>query len=203
MFYRQSTLNHINFISPRVSITTVAIVVIYIGAIWYFNSGDDENQDKVVADKKTILKQLGITLVLVIALVYMSIQLAKVADAIVKETGMSPSSVGAVLVGASTSLPEFVSAFNLAKSKKYDMAFSATLGSNLFNFLILALLDVLYKVNITSVFTYNTNVLLYFGIVNAIIFYFLLKVKTESKLVMASPYILSIGSYVLYLVMYF
>lgn len=203
LFYNKSTGGHLNFITPRLSIATIIIVVVYFAVMMYFNSGDDEVVQKEYASKEIVVKQLSITLCLVALLVYMSIQLAESADAIVKQTGLSPSSVGAVLVGASTSLPEFVSAFSLVKNKKYDMAFSATLGSNLFNFLILSVLDMVYKYNITTQFTANTEVLVYMGLLNAIVFYVMLKLKTENIIIMAIPFVFSILSYVVYLNVFF
>ncbi len=203
-FYNSYFGNHINFITERISLVTVFIVIIYFTAINYFNqSGGEGEGTKVLATKDVVIKQLGITLVLVVILVFLSMQLASIADAIIKKTGMSPSSVGSVLVGASTSLPEFVSAFSLLKNKKYDIAFSATLGSNLFNFMILAVLDVVYKYNIVTVFSTDTNVLVLFGFVDAIVFYFMLKVKSDKLAILAIPFVTSILLYVGYLLIFF
>lgn len=202
--YSNHTGNNISFISDKLSIVTVFIVVIYFTAITYFNQGEDESDtEKILANKNDVLKQLVVTLVLVVILVCLSALLAEYADRIVKATGMSPSSVGAVLVGASTSLPEFVSAFTLVRNKKYDMAFSATLGSNLFNFLILGVLDLVYKGNIVSIFSASTDVLIYFGFLNAIVFYFLLKIKTDKLILLVLPYIISVALYITYLTCFF
>ncbi len=197
------TGNNTNFISDRISIATVFIFGVYFAAMVYFNQGEDEVTDRELASKETVIKQLIITLVLVVLLVGMSILLAETADAIVKQTGMSPSSVGAVLVGASTSLPEFVSAFSLVRNKKYDIAFSATLGSNLFNFMILGVLDLVYFKNITTTFSHDTTILIYFGIVNAVLFYFLTKTKSDKTVVLAIPFVSSIILYLVYLNAFF
>lgn len=194
---------NISFILKRVSITSVFTIIIYICAIKYFNSGEDEETNGELASKDIIFKQLAITLCLVVVLVFLSIQLARYADLIVEKTGMSPSSVGAVLVGASTSLPEFVSCFSLMKNKKYDMAFSATLGSNLFNFLILGVIDIIYKNNIISIFSFDTKILVVLGLLNAIVYYFCLKIKSEKKRLLIIPHIICIIIYLAYMKVFF
>ena len=81
-------------------------------------------------------------------LIVLSILLTTEADKITRiYPKVSSSSVGAILLGITTSLPEVVSTYALIKYKNYNMAISNMLGSNIFNFLVLALSDIFVKNN--------------------------------------------------------
>lgn len=74
-----------------------------------------------------------------------SVFLTKTADVIAVKTGMGRSFAGVVLLATATSLPEMgtgVSAVALVGAP--DMAIGAAFGSNLFNLMIIGLLDILW-----------------------------------------------------------
>lgn len=68
--------------------------------------------------------------------------LERSASAIAEATGLGSSLVGFVLVGFSTSLPEFSSALTAARLGFFTMALSDILGSNLLNVALIFLVDV-------------------------------------------------------------
>jgi cation:H+ antiporter len=70
--------------------------------------------------------------------------LARAADAIADTTGLGRAWVGAILLGASTSLPEITTDVNAALLALPDIGVGDLMGSTLANMLILALLDLVY-----------------------------------------------------------
>ncbi|RSK26118.1 sodium:calcium antiporter [Bacillus sp. HMF5848] len=67
------------------------------------------------------------------------------ADKIAVLTGLGSTFVGSFLVAASTSLPEAVSVSIAIKLRNYKLAIGGILGSNLFNLLIFAFTDIMYR----------------------------------------------------------
>lgn len=70
--------------------------------------------------------------------------LAKTGEAIAAQTGLGTNFVGAVLLAASTSLPEVSTVLGAVRLKRYEMAVSDVFGTNLFNVTILFGVDLLY-----------------------------------------------------------
>jgi cation:H+ antiporter len=70
--------------------------------------------------------------------------LAKTAEAIAEQTGLGTNFVGAVLLAASTSLPEVSTVLAAVRLKRYEMAVSDIFGTNLFNVTIIFAVDALY-----------------------------------------------------------
>ena len=70
--------------------------------------------------------------------------LAKSAEAIAAQTGLGTGFVGAVLLAASTSLPEVSTVLGAVRLRRYEMAISDVFGTNLFNVTIIFLVDALY-----------------------------------------------------------
>ena len=89
---------------------------------------------------------------------------------------ISSSTIGAILLGITTSLPEVVSTFALIKYNNYDMAIANILGSNIFNFLVLSISDLFNDNSIYNMVDINSKMYLYGGIfVTVIILISLLK----------------------------
>jgi cation:H+ antiporter len=70
--------------------------------------------------------------------------LAKTAEGISQQTGLGTSFVGAVLLAASTSLPEVSTVLGAVRLKRYEMAVADVFGTNLFNVTIIFVVDLLY-----------------------------------------------------------
>jgi cation:H+ antiporter len=70
--------------------------------------------------------------------------LAKTAEEIAAQTGLGTSFVGAVLLAASTSLPEASTVLAAVRLRRYEMAVSDVFGTNLFNVTIIFAVDALY-----------------------------------------------------------
>lgn len=74
-------------------------------------------------------------------LVYFSIQLANYGDVIAVRTRLGGMFIGILLLAAATSLPEFLTSINSLQLNTPDLAAGNLLGSNTFNMLLLAVLD--------------------------------------------------------------
>jgi cation:H+ antiporter len=70
--------------------------------------------------------------------------LAKSAEAIAAQTGLGTNIVGAVMLAASTSLPEASTVIAAVRLRRYEMAIADVFGTNLFNVTIIFVADALY-----------------------------------------------------------
>ena len=82
----------------------------------------------------------------VVIILFAGTRLARYGDAIAEKTGLGRIWIGLVLLAAITSMPELVTGISSAALVKLpDLALGNLFGSCLFNLLILAVLDVLYR----------------------------------------------------------
>ena len=77
---------------------------------------------------------------------------------------ISSSTIGAILLGITTSLPEVVTTFGLINYNNYGMAIANILGSNIFNFLVLSISDLFNDNSIYNMVDINSKMYLYGGI---------------------------------------
>jgi cation:H+ antiporter len=70
--------------------------------------------------------------------------LARTGDAIAQQTGLGTSFFGAVFLALATSMPEASTVLAAVRLKRYEMAISDVLGTNLFNVTIIVLVDALH-----------------------------------------------------------
>lgn len=92
-------------------------------------------------ERRVYLKTAGVALAIIAAGISLSLTGEKIAAA----TGWGESFVGTLFLAASTSLPEMVVSIGALRLGAADMAVSNLLGSNLFNMVMVALCDVLYR----------------------------------------------------------
>jgi cation:H+ antiporter len=80
------------------------------------------------------------------AIGYSGTKLSKYGDMIAEKTGMGRAWIGVVLMASVTSLPELATGVSsVTYARVPDIAVGDVLGSCVFNMLILAALDALYK----------------------------------------------------------
>ncbi|MFC2947352.1 sodium:calcium antiporter [Virgibacillus sediminis] len=77
--------------------------------------------------------------------VYTAMKLSEYADVISEKTNMGGMVVGTILLAGATSLPEVTTSFSAVLINNVDIAIGNMLGSNLFNLLILAVFDLVYR----------------------------------------------------------
>jgi len=121
------------------TITLIIMYVLYMIKVIKTNS-DDNNKTEYV--KNPLIKFIICSVFLILLSILLTLQADKITHIYPK---ISSSTVGAILLGITTSIPEVVSTYALLKLNNIDMSISNMLGSNIFNFLILALSDIFVK----------------------------------------------------------
>ncbi|MGM9857898.1 MAG: sodium:calcium antiporter [Bacilli bacterium] len=121
---------------------------------------EDEDEEKEETESKLTVKQIVVLFVIcAVLLIGVSIAITYVTDIVADKLGLGKTVAGAILLGVATSLPELVSCLTLMRKQNFDAAFGDITGSNLFNFTILGIADLLSVHN--SVYTNNSEVILF------------------------------------------
>ncbi len=145
------------------------------------NKDEESNEEP---DKKVNYVFIKFILTAVV-MVFLSIMLTKEADKIAHMyPSFSSSSIGAMLLGITTSLPEVVTTFSLLKLGNFNMAASNMLGSNIFNFLVLAISDIFVKES--HIYSYSDSYTMMYvigGIVTTFLLVISLILKKNNKIV--------------------
>ncbi|MGL5021237.1 MAG: sodium:calcium antiporter, partial [Mycoplasmatales bacterium] len=187
---KTGALNVLNF-----DLTSVFIVVIYFVGIKIINSKDIEShaEQNQNADAKMLKKATLKFLLFAGFVLFASIFLSLKAEEIMTLSGLSASFVGAIFIGISTSLPELVTTITLVKHQHYNLAAAGILGSNLFNFTILSIVD--FSSN-ASVYSFSKGVLLLaiLGLFFSVLMYIAIKFSKNNKnMNLLVPVIIVIG----------
>ncbi len=126
-----------------VSLVSVLIFGLYI---WSIRTMSNDTDTAGSADTSNLtLKQVVIRFVLfAVLLVVTSIVITFMSDLLSEQLGWGATYAGAVLLGIVTSLPELISCIVLARRGNFNALFGNIAGSNMFNFAILLLADVVY-----------------------------------------------------------
>jgi len=214
-----SLFNTINF-----NIVSIIIIIIYVFSIkglakdqkqvQELTEGEEENKYSSLSDedrKKEVKKNILVFILFAIILVGVSIVLTKTVDTLAEQLDLGKSVAGALFLGAATSLPEMTAVISLVKLNNYDAAVGNIIGSNVFNFTILSISDLVYiKEDIFDAHLMNgseaTNVkfLALFGFLECCIaLYMILRKNCKNKFVYVLPSIGIILLYVGYLLVSF
>lgn len=180
----------------HLDITSIIIIIIYAIALKSLDGAEEVKEHKHTVDKQALKKATITFVLLALVILFTSIQLAKVAEAIMIASGLSASFVGAIFIGVSTSLPELVTCTALMKSHQYDMAATGVLGSNLFNFLILSIVDLTDKGSLYASADSGINILVVMGIMYLLVTTLLIQFKISNKYVNLIAPILLVASYI-------
>lgn len=145
-----------------ISFSGLLIFLIYI--FYIFKTKDDVNDKEKIGGYKNVLIKLLITsFFLVISSVLLTIVVNKIS---ITYNSFSSSLIGAVLLGITTSLPEVITLLTLINVGNYDLAFSNILGSNMFNFLVLVVGDLLLNgICIFDIMDNKAYVLAFLGLI--------------------------------------
>lgn len=163
-----------------INITTIILFfayMIYMLSVILIKTKDEEEDTK--KEKFIVLKFTTTAIMMIILSVFLTYQADKISHLYPK---FSSSSIGAILLGITTSLPEVVTTFELLKLNNFDMAISNMLGSNIFNFLVLGFADIIAKNS--YIYQYSdsySSMYLYGGLIITILFMLTLVKKFNSK----------------------
>nr|WP_078556880.1 sodium:calcium antiporter [Bacillus alkalicellulosilyticus] len=140
----------------NIGLDTFSILLIYIIGM-YTITRISKNEPRVIpvpeVEDNTKLNTSAITLrraivgfaVSAVVIMIVGTVLTFTGDRIAVITGLGASFVGSFLIAATTSLPEAVSVLIAIQLRNYNLAIGSLLGSNLFNMIILAGTDVIYR----------------------------------------------------------
>ena len=93
-------------------------------------------------------------------IVYAGSRLSKYGDIIAEKTGLGRAWIGLILMASVTSLPELVTGISsVTYAGAPDIAVGDVLGSCVFNMLIIAILDAIYRIMPISAKAHQGNVL--------------------------------------------
>ena len=163
-----------------VSITSAVILLCYILSV-RFLSGEDGEEDESENSPLT-LRQVVVRFIFVsIGIVVTSILITYATDMISDRLGLAQGFAGALLLGVATSLPELASTIALFRIGNFDIAVGNIVGSNIFNFVILVVADVLYTG--TGLYAFSdpsTQILMVCGAVSMVSTWILLRRRSKT-----------------------
>lgn len=182
-----------------VSFASALILIIYLVSLKFLASDSGENDEEDTS--KLTLKQITVRFILAaVVLVGSSIAITFVTDIIAEQLNLNASLAGALFLGVATSLPELSSSVTLARRKNFNAMTGNIVGSNMFNYLILTIGDIMY--NKGSIYTdaagRQTDALIVFGFVASVFTGLLLFAKNRTKPKKILLYILASGVVVCY-----
>ena len=135
--------NILNFEIATINIVTILMVVLYAVGVRFLAS----DTGKKCEDGGCVALSVGQIAVRFVAasvgIVALSVLMTYITDDIAKTYNIGMGMAGAIFLGVATSLPEVSSTIALFRMKSYDIAVGNIVGSNLFNFLVLCIADVL------------------------------------------------------------
>lgn len=127
-----------------IDVTTFIILALYIFSVRFLAS---DSVPKPAAGNHEVtlsLRQIVFRFVLVsIGIVLSSILMTYITDDISREYNIGAGLAGAIFLGVATSLPEVSSTIALFRLRNYNIAVGNIIGSNLFNFFVLCVADLL------------------------------------------------------------
>lgn len=147
-------------------LTTIVLFILYF--LYAFKVSKSENKEEKIdkKEKHPLIKFIFVGIILIILSILLTLQADKLTHIY---PHISSSTIGAILLGITTSLPEVVSTFALIKYDNFDMAIANILGSNIFNFLVLSISDLFNDKSIYNMVDINSKMYLYGGILVTIV----------------------------------
>jgi cation:H+ antiporter len=214
--------NQFFFIVTNATLLGFSLMSITIMVLYYLSARslhiESASSDEPVEDEEpgrfSRLSQrsvIGLFALTAVVLVVGAYFLTGTTNDIAIQTGLNASFVGALFLGIATSLPELASVYTLVKLGNFNAAAGGIIGSNMFNFTIIAAVDAFVDVNVISLITNdplvssNALTLLVLGLINGIILLLAMnrKVRKKQTLFYAVPSVLIITNYLAYLVLSF
>ena len=163
-----------------VSVTSVIVIVLYALSVRFLagdNGADSEQEEEEV---NLSLRAIIVRFVLAsLGIIVASIILTYVTDDIATELNLGSGLAGALFLGVATSLPEVTSTISLFRMRNFDIAFGNIAGSNVFNFFVLAIADVIFAGG--SVYHFGDDKVInltVFGMASSALIYLLIRVKS-------------------------
>ncbi len=197
LIYVLIALNFAGILQLRVlnlSITSVLIAMIYGLGAKYLAVAEDVASDEDVlgyhsaSSTSLSVKQIGFRFFLAsVGIIAFSIILTYLTDQISVKLHLGQGLAGAIFLGIATSLPEVTSTIALFRMKNFNIAVGNIIGSNLFNFIILVVADLLSAGSgVYATLDHQIENLLLFGGIATILFWVLLRIRNSTTQLVCS-----------------
>lgn len=177
LIYGASILNWFNIINfeiATINTLTIIILLLYVGGVKFLardNNSSETDECEICSNKehdtvrKTTLKFIATSIGIVIS----SIVMTYISDDLAIHYNIGLGLCGAIFLGVATSLPEVSSTIALFRLRNYNAAVGNIIGSNLFNFLVLCIVDLFsFSINIYDFSDPKVENLLTFGAIATI-----------------------------------
>lgn len=185
----------INITILNIGLPTIIIIILYF---IYIKLLPKNKEEQIQIDLKPIKNIKGKLLITSILMIASSVLLTTFVNNIAQShPSFSSGSIGAILLGITTSLPEVITFYTLINIDNHDLALQDIVGSNLFNLAILSFADIIYKTSpIYNIIDNNTTTILFLGLI-FIIISFLQNIRTKciSKVTYIIPSIIIVSLY--------
>ncbi len=157
---------------PVVNINVMSVLILVVYFISFrFLSNDDTDNDEEDTSSLTV-KQIVVRFVLMaLGLVAMSMAVTYLTDVLQERLRLDASLAGAIFLGVATSLPELTSSIALIRRRNFNAMVGNVIGSNMFNFTIFSVADIVSGAVIysaASTVSYQTKNMLIFGVVSSL-----------------------------------
>ena len=160
-----------------ISVTTLIIIALYGLSVRYLASDNGECGDDECEEVKLSLRTIVVRFVLAsLGIIVASVILTYITDDIATELNLGSGLAGALFLGVATSLPEVTSTISLFRMRNFDIAFGNIAGSNVFNYFVLAIADILYSGG--SVYHFGDEKVInltIFGMLSSMLIYLLIR----------------------------
>lgn len=203
--------NLFNFTPIGISFVSIIIIVVYgisIKALANDSVGakdDSENDEKEETINTTVSKEVIKFIAWSVLLVTLSSILTMSVDSLSASLNLGDSFAGALFLAIATSLPELTAVVRLVQLRNYDAAIGNVIGSNVFNFTIISVVDVIFfnlPVFNNVVSDKTIIVLLFFGLVSAgLVMFSLLRTKSKNKFLYILPSVIILILYIVFLIL--
>jgi cation:H+ antiporter len=146
-------LNLVDFHIWTLNISTLLILGLYILSVRHLAAENGPQPEAVAVEESgdeddvdgLSLRQIVVRFVLVsLGIICLSVVLTYITDDIAERLNLGSGLAGAIFLGVATSLPEVTSTISLFRMRNFDIAFGNIAGSNVFNYFVLAIADLLY-----------------------------------------------------------
>lgn len=186
------------------SITSLLLAVLYALSVRYLagdngssgsESESEEGEPVTLSLRSIVIRFVAASVGIIVA----SVVLTYITDDIAERLNLGSGLAGALFLGVATSLPEVTSTISLFRMRNFDIAFGNIAGSNVFNYFVLAIADLLYIKGTVYYFDDSKVIsLTLFGLVASAVMYVMLCSRSVWMKVLMS--VLAIACYLAFLV---
>jgi cation:H+ antiporter len=139
-----------------VGIPSIIVIALYLLSVRILAQFEQKRRTEVLQQEAEVFQYQHIKphqaylrfILLSVAIVVLGVWLASLGDRIASVTGLGESFIGALLLAATTSLPEAVAGLAAIRLNALDLAVSNLFGSNIFNIALLGICDLVYPGNL-------------------------------------------------------